>query len=339
MKPAITLITLLTVLALSAGGCATRPPETRFEFQRPEMGLPFRIVLYARSESEGTEAAEAAFGRIAELNSILSDYEEQSELSKLSRSSGTGTKVPVSRDLWQVLEFGARVSAASDGAFDVTVGPYVQLWRRARRQREFPPAASLAAAKAVVGWQYLVLDPRHQTAELLRKGMKLDLGGIAKGYALDEAAAVLRKHNIRRFLVSGGGDIVAGEPPPSQKGWRVEIGVFDSTNAPKPAFIQLARYALATSGDQFQRAEIGTNRYSHIVDPRTGVGLTDHRLVSILAPKGMTADALSKVASVMEPATGLERLARFAGVEALVLRQPSESVERYETPGLKRWWW
>ena len=115
------------------------------------------------------------------------------------------------------------VSRASDGAFDITVGPLVQLWKRARRQRELPAANQIAAARESVGWQFLALDSRRRTARLKAPHMRLDPGGIAKGYALDEAAKVLGTHGVNRFLVSGGGDMVAGEAPPGQSGWRVGL--------------------------------------------------------------------------------------------------------------------
>ena len=332
---AVAIAALLTTVW--AGCAAPRAVLGRHEFQRPEMGLPFRIVLYAPDGTSATNAAEAAFARIAELNSSLSDYDDASELSRLSRTSGTGQAVPVGTDLWNVLAKAAQVSRASDGAFDITVGPLVQLWKRARRQRELPAPTLLAAAKASVGWDAVVLDPARRTAMLKLPKMRLDPGGIAKGYALDEAAKVLRARGVDRFLVSGGGDMVAGGPPPGRRGWRVEVGVYDTDGAPTPRFVSLRDHALATSGDQFQRAEIGGVRYSHIVDPRTGIGLTDHSLVTMIAPDGITADAVSKVVSVAGPGRGLSLLKRFPGVEAFIVRRPDGIVEERSSPGFGRW--
>lgn len=324
-------------------GCVHRAPPARYEFQRPQMGLPFRIVLYAHDAQDATNVAEAVWSRIAELNSILSDYDEDSELSRLSRTGGSGQKVALGRDLGIVLQEAERISQISQGTFDVTVGPYVQLWKRARRQRELPPADQLESARAAVGWQYVKLErtgvsTRSVTATLLRPNMRLDLGGIAKGYALDEAAKVLREMGVRQFLVSGGGDMVVGEPPPGESGWRIEVGALDVTNAPPSRFVRLRNTALVTSGDRFQRVEIGGVRYSHIVDPRSGLGLTDHSLVTLIGPRATTVDALSKLVSVLGPERGFELLAReFPSVEALVARQPAERLEVRETPGFRRW--
>ena len=327
---------------LASMGCRTRPivsTDYRFEFERPQMGLPFRVVLYAADADQARRASEATWNRIAALNSILSDYEEFSELSLLSKSSGSGRAVPVGPDLWKVLERAEQISRASDGAFDLTVGPLVQLWKRARRQRELPSAERIAAARESVGWRWVELDATRHTARLVRPGMRLDPGGIAKGYALDEAAKVLRTQGIRRFLVSGGGDMVAGDAPPGQPGWKVEVGVFDGTNGPSPRFVALKHQALATSGDVFQRAEIRGVRYSHIVDPRTGIGLTDHSLVTMIGPEGMTVDALSKVVSVLGSDRAFPRLHSFRGVQSLVLRQPEGRVLCAETEGFHHWEW
>jgi thiamine biosynthesis lipoprotein len=336
------IVWALLALLLGFAGCRHRPlpsAESRFEFERPQMGLPFRIVLYAPNSDHANRAAEAAWRRIAELNSILSDYEPESELSRLSRSSGSGFAVPVGTDLWNVLSRAQTISQASDGAFDITVGPLVQLWKRARRQRELPSSEKITSARESVGWNWVVLNSKQQTAQLVRPGMRLDPGGIAKGYALDEAAKALRNAGISRYLVSGGGDMVAGEAPPGQPGWKVEVGVFDTAGAPRPRFVSLRKMALATSGDVFQRAEINGVRYSHIVDPRTGIGLTDHSLVTMIGPEGMTVDALSKLVSVLGPAQAFPKLKQFRGVESLVLRKPDARVEEFTTPQFDRFRW
>lgn len=319
-----------TVAALVAGtGCASHPatPLARFEYTQPQMGVPFRIVLYATTQRQADTAARAAFARIEELNAILSDYEDDSELSRLSATAGQGRAVALSEDLWRVLAAGQRLAAQTDGAFDLTAGPVVTLWRRARRQHRLPEPERLAAARAAVGYRYLKLNPRDHTARLLRPGMRLDLGGIAKGYAVDEALKTLRTHGITRALVSGGGDLVVGDPPPGRKGWRIEVAPLDAPGAPPARFVQLKHRALATSGDVFQHVEIDGVRYSHIVDPRTGLGLTDHSLVTIIARDGLTADALATAVSVLGPRAGLQLVERTAGAAAYLVRKPGNEIE------------
>jgi thiamine biosynthesis lipoprotein len=300
------------------------------------MGVPFRIVLYAPDETKAQSAATAAFARIQKLNDILSDYDPDSELSKLSQTSGQGQVVKVSDDLWQVLQRAQTLAERSEGAFDITVGPLVSLWRKARREKQLPNPERLAEARAAVGFQRIRLDARHRTVELSTPRMRLDLGGIAKGYAVDEALGILRAQGIRRALVSGGGDMAVSDPPPGQKGWRIEVAPLDVTNAPPRRFVSLARAGLATSGDVFQHLEIDGRRYSHIIDPRTGLGLIDHSLITIIARDCTTADGLATAVSVLGPERGLQLIAVTPHTEALVVRHPQDKIEVRESRGFKK---
>ncbi len=328
------------LLILSCGliglGCRTVDrPEMRFEFTQPQMGVPFRMVLYAPDEARAKGASQAAFARVSQLNDILSDYETDSELNRLCRTAGEGRAVPVSLDLWAVLRRSQEMARRSHAAFDITVRPVVSLWRNARREKKFPDAKRLAAARTLVGWTNLVLNARDRTAELLVPDMRLDLGGIAKGYAVDEALKVLAANGIRRALVAGAGDVAVSGPPPGQKGWRVEIAPLDVPHAPPRRFALLTHAALATSGDLFQHVELNGKRYSHIVDPRTGIGLTDHSLVTIIARDCTTADALATAVSVLGPTDGISLVQRTPGAEAMVIRQPNDRIEAVESRGFK----
>ena len=320
-----------------AGSCASRSTSSlqRFEFQKPEMGLPFRIVLYAPDERKANEAVAAAFKRIEEINDRMSDYDPDSELSQLSRTSGQGKAVKVSDELWLVLERSQRLAEETQGAFDITVGPAVQLWRKARREKKLPDPVELAKARESVGYQWLKLDPQNHTVTLIKPGMKLDLGGIAQGYANDQALKTLREHGVKSALVTGGGDMAAGDPPPGKKGWRIELAPLDVPDAPPTSFASIANCGFATSGDLFQHVEIDGKRYSHIVDPRTGIGLTDHSLVIVIARNCMTADSLSKPAGIMKPAEGLQFVEK-QGAAVRIARKPAEQVEVFETKNFKR---
>ena len=323
------------LLALATSSCVSQRPEPpaliRGEYQQPQMGLPFRIVLYAPDQAAADAAAAAAFQRVRQLNDTLSDYETDSELSKLSRTSGQGQEVPVSDDLWLVLKRAQDLARRSGGAFDVTVGPCVNLWRKARREKKMPDPARLAQARQAVGYTHVRLDPKRHTVQLLVPDMRLDLGGIAKGYAVDEALKVLRRLGLSRALVAGGGDMAVGDPPPGKTGWRIELAPLDATNAPPARFVWLTHAAIATSGDLFQRLELDGQRYSHLVDPRTGLGLTDHSLVSVIAPDCITADSLTKVVSVLGPEKGLKFIGHTPKVAARIVRMPNHKVEVYES--------
>jgi FAD:protein FMN transferase len=327
---------LLGLLAAWCAGCASsRPPLTRFEYTRPQMGLPFRIVLYAPDQGAADAAADAAYARVKQLNDILSDYDTDSELSRLSQTSGSGRAVPVGEDLWHVLARSQQVAGETDGAFDITCGPVVSLWRKARREKQRPDPAKLAEALRAVGHEKLLLDPAKRTAQLLVPYMRLDLGSLAKAYAVDEALRTLRGRGVRSALVTGSGDMAAGEPPPGARGWRIELAPLDAPDAPPTEFVLLKNQALATSGDYFQHVEIDGTRYSHIVNPRTGLGLTDHSLVVVIARDCQTANSVSTSAGLLGP----ERALRYAdeqGACARITRRPAGSIERYESACFRR---
>jgi FAD:protein FMN transferase len=348
MPPTPSLLPLVGLLLL-APSCSTPSsvgpdsspasgsPLERFEFTRIEMGMDFRIVLYTADRAHATTAATAAFNRIRALNAIFSDYEEDSELSQLSQSSGQDHPVPLSPDLWIVLERAQSLADQTEGAFDVTVGPYVSLWRRARRNRELPRPDFLERARASVGHPKLILDPQHRTATLTSPRMRLDLGGIAKGYAMDQALIVLRLHGVTSALVSGGGDIVASAPPPNQPGWRIALTPLDTPDAPPSEYALLSHRALSTSGDLFQHVVINNVRYSHIINPKTGIGLTDQSMVTVIARDSLTADSLATALSVLPPSQGLALLRKYPGTEARIARRPSTSTEVHSSKHFSRY--
>lgn len=290
------------------------------------MGQPIKILLYAPDEPSANRAAAAAFARIAELDRVMSDYQADSELSRLSATAGSGRAVPVSDDLWRVLDRSQRLAERTDGAFDITVGPYVRLWRRARREKELPSDARLEEARQAVGYRKLRLDEQRQTAELQVPGMRLDLGGIAVGYAVDEAMAVLRHHEITRALIDASGDILVSEPPPGEPGWAVGIAPLDAEGPPS-RYLSLRMASVTTSGDAFQHVVIGGRRYSHIVDPHTGLGLTDRGSVTVVAGDCITADSLATAVSVLGTKRGLTLIEETPGSAALIVRNVDGEIK------------
>ena len=220
----------------------------RFHFTEPHMGTRFQITLYAPDEAVAKKAAAAAFARIASLDAIMSDYRPASELMQLCGKAG-GDPVVVSPELFFVLQKADAVSRLSDGAFDVTVGPVVRLWRLARRTQRLPDAESLHKALALVGYKNVKLDAKSASVQLVKPGMQLDLGGIAKGYAADEAQQVLKKHGVTRALVAAGGDIAVSDPPPDATGWNIAIYPLEpGADKPVPQ-MALHNAAVSTSGD------------------------------------------------------------------------------------------
>jgi thiamine biosynthesis lipoprotein len=268
----------------------------------------------------------------------MSDYDPESELSRLSRSSPMTCGVRVSEDLWRVLTKSQALSERSEGAFDVTVGPLSKLWRRARRQRKRPSPERLEAARAAVGYRHLRLDPRRRAVQLVRPNMRLDLGGIAKGYAADEALAALRRMGLPRALINAGGDIAAGDPPPGRTMWKIGVAPLERDAAPSH-HIGVANGAVATSGDAWQFVEINGARYSHIIDPRTGEGLTTLSSVTVVAPDCATADSLASAVSVLGPDEGLALVEETPCAAALFVAAAREGFRVHESRRLGRFLW
>jgi FAD:protein FMN transferase len=284
---------LPSTAAMTSRG-ALPPDPSRLEFTAVHMGMPVRIVLHATSDAAASRdraaaAAASAFARIAALEDVLSDWRVHSELRVLERraNAAPGAWVPVGDELFAVLGVALDIARRTDGAFDPTVGPLVALWREARATGVVPGDVALDSARARVGWRLVELDDRREIAagttgpavRFAREGVRLDLGGVAKGWILQDALRVLREAGVPSALIEAGGDIVAGEAPPGRAGWRVAVpGVPDHATSPDSGFAarvrSLANAALATSGDAAQFIEVDGVRRSHVIDPRTGLGVT-----------------------------------------------------------------
>ena len=321
----------LVILTAFCGADLQQSNRMRFDASQPHMGAVFEIVLYAPNSATAEAAFASAFARIAELDDILSDYDPDSELSRLSKSAPTVAPVAISDDLLRLLQRAVSLSRCSDGAFDVTIGPLSRLWRRARRQRQLPGAERLEQARAAVGYRHMRLDAVHGTAQLLQPRMRLDLGGIAKGYAADAALAALHRAGIERALVNAGGDIATSGTPPDKLGWRVGIAPLQAKAGPS-RFVLLAGSAVATSGDAWQFVEINGRRYSHIIDPQTGMGLTRRSSVTVIAADGTTADGLASAVSVLGPHKGIALVEQTPGAAALIVQVEGDQKPRvYES--------
>jgi thiamine biosynthesis lipoprotein len=314
---------LLSVLLLLPPAAAADAPLSRHAFREPHMGTTFRIIVYTPDEATARNASRAAFDRIAALNDRLSDYKPDSELMRLCARAGEGP-VPVSDELFFVLSRAQEVSRLSGGAFDVSVGPVVRLWRRARRTGQLPDPEKLARARALVGYRNIDLDARGHTVRLAKPGMQLDLGGIAKGYAADEALKVLRRHGITRALVAAGGDIAVSGAPPGAPGWKIAIAPLTEAEGASGPWLWLADGAVSTSGDAEQHVEIGGKRYSHIVDPSTGLGLVGRMSATVVARNGTTADSLTKVVAVLGPTKAFPLVESVPGTSARFVRLTDE---------------
>jgi thiamine biosynthesis lipoprotein len=297
--------TLLALLGFGQGLFAseTKPPEDlqRFAFSSPGMGTGFNITLYApKNRYADVEAAVlAAFDRVTALNAIFSDYEPNSEINRLIAANGPW---PASPDLLTLTTRSLELARQTNGAFDPTLGQLTRLWRSSRQRRKLAPEERLQKAIQATGWRHLEIDPVAQTLARSRPGLLLDYGGIAKGYAADQMLALLKAKGFPIAIVLAGGDTAAGDAPPTELGWTVTLrtGIDDTL----PVNLRLANRSVSTSGDLHQFIELNGIRYSHIIDPQTGLGLTRRIACSVIAPDTTTSDALATALCILGPEKG-----------------------------------
>jgi thiamine biosynthesis lipoprotein len=299
---------------------------TRHEFTSTHMGTQWKIVLYANTEADGKAAARAAFARVAELEKVMSDYDGTSELMTVLKANDAnpGTPINLSDDLFGVLCKARKVTTETGGAFDPSIGPLVQLWRNSRRTRKLPDEATLLAAKKLAGPDLWAIDEKAKTLTLKHAKMRLDLGGIGKGYAADAAMAVLKKQGITSTLIAASGDITVSAAPPGKPGWTVDIAPLKKGDEPRR--LLLADQSVSTSGDLFQYVEINGVRYSHVLDPATGLGLTGYRSGTTVMPTGWQADAYTKATLLMPSEKAQALLEKHGGQMYLAVKVKSDDT-------------
>lgn len=337
MIPLICLVGAALVMETPAEPALRLVSETQ-----QHMGTDFTIQLYAAEGEDPQPALQAAFAKIAELDGMMSDYNPESELSRLGATSPQRKPVTVSRELWEILNISKQVGYQTDGAFDVTVGPITRLWRQARRQKKLPDAGKLNEALASVGFKNMELsEPATDhvsgktTVQLTKPQMRLDLGGIAQGYAAEAALKIIEEHGFRSAMVNASGDIVAGDPPPGQKGWKIGLVSLDP-KLPPSEFAYLSHGALTNSGDAFQFTEVNGKRYSHIVDPKTGIGLTTRMSVTVWHPDGTMADAIDSAVCVLGPEKGVKLIESIPDCAALLIFATEDGAQVIRTKNFDR---
>lgn len=328
-----------TLLCLSLAGCGKQSePEQLLTFKEPHMGVEFTIRIWARQGEveEATLLARDAFVRVAELNRICSDYLPESELNDLARAPA-GEPVPVSRDLYHLFDKAKLLSEQTDGAFDVTAGPLIRLWKLSRKNRSLPSPEQLARAHARTGSHLLELDPIQRTITKRSEGMLFDLGGIAKGYAADEALGILQNGGFPRALVAASGDIVVGDAPPGKKGWTIGLETLDLGKelSDLPTII-LVNQAVSTSGDTRRYFEHDGVRYSHIVSVRTGLGLTERIGASVIAPDATTTDSYATAVTLLGKKEGLQFIENKREIECQIVALENGREVFFRSDGFTR---
>jgi len=262
------------------------------------MGSPFNLIFYAKDRMQADSLAINCFALVDTLNAHFSDYDDSSELSRLSSGAGSGPQ-HVSVVMMDILLLSQNAYTKSHGAFDITIGPLSRLWRKGRKEKIFPSQKEVSDRKALVDFSKLKIDRKKNELDLPISGMLLDMGGIAKGYAAQAVINLLKQYGITHALADAGGDMAISEAPPGSKGWVIGVNVPETTDELLPKNLLLQNIAVATSGDAYQYIEHEGKKYSHITDPQTGYGITSQRNVTVIAKDGTTADWLATACSIV----------------------------------------
>ncbi len=292
------------------------------------MGTAIRVELWCDDRAEARDAMAAVMAEMHRIDHAMSPFKPESELSLINRDAAAFA-MPISEEMFALVARAIDFSKLSDGAFDITYASVGHLYDY--RQRIRPDAAALAKARAAVGWQHLLLDARNRTLRFAREGVRIDLGGFAKGHAVDNAAAILKRRGIRHAIVSAGGDSrVIGD----RRGRPWTIGVRDPRRPGEVvALLPLEDVAISTSGDYERFFEVDGVRCHHLIDPKTGLSPSSVRSVTIVAEDGLTTEGLSKSVFVLGLEKGMRLIesmaSRGSGVDAVVV--DAEGVLHYSS--------
>jgi thiamine biosynthesis lipoprotein len=304
---------IIVLLWLHAQARAPQP-LVRYEDSRMAMGCAYSIVMYGHDTERLRRIADAAFDEVERLDRLMSHYRADSPLSRLNREAAQGA-VKVEPELFDFIAECQRYSRESDSAFDITVGPLMKAWGFFRGEGRMPTESELSATRRCIGFQHLTLNSAERTIQFDQPGVELDLGGIAKGYAIDRVIALLKVQGITRALVSAGGSTLYGlGAPPESDGWKVEIQ--DPLDARKTALtVSLKNQALSISGSSEKFFEVEGVRYSHIMNPRTGRPVQGVLSVAVMTDNGTAGDALDNIFYVLGAEQSRMKMKRFAACE------------------------
>jgi len=326
-------IILLVAVGFCVCGCGKRPAIVK-SGSIEVMGTFANIVATAENEKIARAAVIAAIAKLHYIDKLMSDYDPESELSKVNRD-GFEMPVKVCADLLYVLNKSVEYSRVSEGAFDVTIGPVVDLWHIAGEQGSEPTAEQIATAKSKVGYEKLIIDNENSTVRFAVEGMRIDLGGIAKGYAIDLAIEATQQNGVTGAMVDVGGDIRCYGSPPGKEYWR--IGLQDHRRQGQMLLVlKLNDAAVATSGDYQRFVVIDDKQHSHIMNPKIADSARELSSVTVITPTAIQADALATAVTVVGAEKGVRLIETIAEAETLLVPN-SDELEFINTAGIGKY--
>jgi thiamine biosynthesis lipoprotein len=313
---------LVAIVLTLLRGAAVHAGQTAESHQyRYMMGTSIQVQAFGGDEATRRAAIDEAFAAFAEIDRLMSNYRDDSELTRLNRD-GARDAVAVSEPMFAVLDAARRVSAASGGAFDITVGPLVRLWGFHDKAPHIPTDVELAAVRPLVDYRGVLLDAELRTAHFARPGVELDLGGIAKGFAVEIAAGVLRRKGLSGFIDAGGNLYLLGTPP-GKRAWTIGIKDPDARDRVL-GVVDTGEISVSTSSDSYNFLVANGRRYGHILDPRTLQPSTESLSATVLCRDGTLADAMSKAAFILGPKAGLALVDSLPDMSAVIAFRKSD---------------
>lgn len=310
----------------------------RYSFSMEKMGSPFNIILYAEDSTAAKMIAANCYALTDSLVNIFSDYIDSSELNRLCANAGHfNSPFPVSPALYDILSIAQTAWQKSSGSFDITLGPVTQMWRKARKEKSWPSNNLVAENLSLTGFDKVFMDPKNHLVVLKKPGMKIDLGGIAQGYIAQKVINRMQQKGVTIALVDVSGDITAIGSPPGTKGWTIGVNLPEQGHELLNKFLLVSNKAVTTSGDTFQYMLHDGKKYSHVVDPATGYGLTSRRNVTVIASDGTTADWLTKACSIL-PLPAAKKLAKELGAAFMIAEIKDENLKVHQTRNFRQYW-
>ena len=303
----------------------------RFQFSESKMGSPFNLIFYHNDSVEALSVAKECFSIVDSLNAVFSDYTTESETGKLN-SSAVHHDIKVSDELFAMIVQSKKAWLQSEKTFDISIGALSRLWRKAKRENKFPKEATIKKVKQSTGFENITINEKTKTISLRKPGIKFDFGGIVPGYAAQKVIDYLKSKNIHQALVDASGDIVISDAPPGKNGWSIGINLPESENEVWDSNLELNNCAVSTSGDVYRYIVYKGKKYSHIIDPRTGYGVTSQRNVTVIAKNGATGDWLATACSILSIEKALA-LAKKEKAELLIATLQDEKIITYKTEG------
>lgn len=315
MKPFIFVKIVLFCLIISIGAFSQAGLQ-RFHYNTQKMGSDFELILYHTDSSQVQLLANLCYATVDSVNAACSDYDYKSEIRVLEKTYKKGQWMKPSPLLFEILTQCDMAYKQSGGVFDASLGRLSKLWRAQRLSQKISSRAEVTKAKSWSGWHNINL--KNNLIRINIDSLQFDFGGIAKGYAAQRCSELLQIHGVEIHLVNAAGNMAIGKKPPGEKGWKIGVELPNKLGLYRNTFLSLQNTSISTSGSSYQLVEIDGKRYSHILDTKTGRGLTHHKQVSIITAKATDADWLSTACTIISTQKALT-LAKRMNAQILIV--------------------